>query len=640
MNLKFFRFLGIQSSLRIRTILVLKIFIILATTTQAQEIPSSRDSLLQFINSYQQRDSIRVEALIEIQNFYLLDDHTKGRAFIEEAINISQEIDYKAGLGSSLSTLGGYYTRQGELDSALINTMKSIEILEELKDGDRLISAYNNLAIIYGQTGRTEQAISSYLEIIELLEDKPLSTKNVVVYYNLATAYQLVDDNEKYVKWIREVITSSNELNFTFGIIQGSLGLASHEFNQQNYRRTIEIADDILREIKRSGQKIQQSEARAYALKAGAFEQLGNFDEAIRNKTRSIGIYEEINSTQSVLYAYEELSSLYQANQDFENALKSMMTAITIKDSIFTAEQQVLIDELQTKYETEKIEREKESAELENLKLRNKNHRAQLLLFGSFGFVIILGITGFAFYRNQELKKNAELARLELSTKEKQLNTEKEKRKAELKAVRAQLNPHFIFNMMNSIQNLNMQGEQDKANEALHSVSTIMRKTLTHSEQEKIPLRDELELVELYLDAEKIRFEDRLNYSITIDDEIEPKFIQIIPMLLQPFVENSVKHGIAHKKEGGTIHINIGLKEEHVLRIEILDDGVGRSKSSVINAKNYKGNGYSIRANKERLANIATETGLDASIDIIDLEHGSGTKVIISYPISGAFIDA
>ncbi len=166
----------------------------------------------------------------------------------------------------------------------------------------------------------------------------------------------------------------------------------------------------------------------------------------------------------------------------------------------------------------------------------------------------------------------------------------------------------------------------------------MMRKTLKNSQQKLITLKEELDLVELYLNAEKLRFEDKLEYEIILSDNIEEEFMKIPPMIIQPYVENAVKHGIMHKKDNGKIIVNTTTTKDDFLKITVTDNGVGRRKASEIKKQNtFVHDSFSTKANSERLKNIAKETGTNANVEIIDLydDHKTptGTKIIITIPL-------
>ena len=208
----------------------------------------------------------------------------------------------------------------------------------------------------------------------------------------------------------------------------------------------------------------------------------------------------------------------------------------------------------------------------------------------------------------------------------------------ELKALRAQMNPHFIFNALNSIKSFTLNHDTEGANFYLTKFSKLIRRVLDNSRSEKITLKSELETLVLYLDMEKLRVGDRFDYNIKIDPEIETDFVEIPPMLIQPYVENAIWHGLVQKEGHGNIWINIQPKSDTHLIISILDDGIGREKAAELKSKTgtiHKSFGLAITA--ERLDIIKQLYNIEAKISFEDLKNAdgsaAGTKVSLQIPI-------
>ena len=177
---------------------------------------------------------------------------------------------------------------------------------------------------------------------------------------------------------------------------------------------------------------------------------------------------------------------------------------------------------------------------------------------GVLGTLLIAAIICIAYYFRTKEKQKKERNRRHI-------------RELELRAIRSQMNPHFIFNALSSIQNLINRSASQEANEYLIDFSRLLRKVLATSEKKLVPLSDEIEQLQLYLKLEQLRFP--FSYSLTVDKNIEPDAIEIPGMLIQPFVENAVKHGIAPRGTGEII-IRLSLQDQ-LLTIDIIDDGPG-----------------------------------------------------------------
>lgn len=597
---------------------------------------TSRETLLRLIETHTTRDSIRVNALVDIQEFYLLDDYKFGRNYAFEALHISQEIGYKDGIGFSSNAIASNYMRQGQLDSALIFTLNAIDVFEAIDEDQNIYAAYNNLALIYKNKGEFGKAVEIYERMLARLEGREITPSFAIVYFNIASIYEAQQDWENYETWIQKMLETSLKLNFTPGIIEAELGLAKVAIYKGENEEALEQAKSVLAKTKASGE-LAQTSARAFYILGDAFAALGKYIDAVTNYQKSLDIYEKLDSPHYASEIYLKLSEIYQKNREFEQALEYRISFHQIQDSLNSQEKVALIEELQTKFETERIQREKETAELENFKLAEENRRGRGILFGVLGLLGFVVMGSIFYTRQQKLRKQTELATLQLEESEKRLAIEQKKRDAELSAVRSQLNPHFIFNLLNSIQELNISGDRSSANKALNNVAVMMRMTLKHSQEAFIPLKNELDLVRMYLEAEQLRFGERISFEILIDEEVEDEFIKIPPMLIQPYVENAIKHGLMHKTAPGKIEIHIQLKSQDVLEIIIEDDGIGRSKSAEIARQNpARHNTFSTKANEERIQHLAKETSTDATIEIIDKfsESGApeGTKVRILIP--------
>ena len=201
----------------------------------------------------------------------------------------------------------------------------------------------------------------------------------------------------------------------------------------------------------------------------------------------------------------------------------------------------------------------------------------------------------------------------------------------ESESLRAQMNPHFVFNALNSIKFYIIKNSKEEAADYLTKFSQLIRAVLRNSTQKEITLRDELEALTLYLQIENLRLNQPFEYKINIAEDIDPLTTAFPPLIIQPFVENSIWHGFAHKKTPGKLTINIH-KEMDKLNIEVIDDGVGREKSKEIEKSRERKRSYGVALTVTRLINITDK----AEIQIIDLYDnnglGNGTKVEIELP--------
>lgn len=209
--------------------------------------------------------------------------------------------------------------------------------------------------------------------------------------------------------------------------------------------------------------------------------------------------------------------------------------------------------------------------------------------------------------------------------------------KAELKALRAQMNPHFVFNSLNSIQHYILNSKGDEAAKYLNKFAKLIRIILNNSEKPIVTINEEIEALELYLELEKMRFDNKFEYVIDVDSSIDGDYDEIPPMLIQPYLENAILHGINPKEENGNIHILIKVVNQFI-KISIKDDGIGREKSRSIQslqpAARHKSLGMKITKDRVRILNNLSQSNLN--VNIIDLYNNNkepiGTQVDLFIP--------
>lgn len=287
---------------------------------------------------------------------------------------------------------------------------------------------------------------------------------------------------------------------------------------------------------------------------------LNDGENAIAYFDSSLTVAREISATKIMEYAYGGLSDANKILGNYEEALSWLDRWHGVQDSLTGEKVQLQLNELQEKYETE--QKDKEIAELEKKEVQanlTADRRMWLLIIAitlALSFVLIL-----LFYLQRR------------KAREKQRRAELEQ-----KALRAQMNPHFIFNSLGAIQQMYVTGELDLANNYMVDFGRLMRKILDNSGKDFITLKEEIEMLGLYIELEKGRSNELLDYQIDVDERIDRNGTKIPPMIIQPFVENAIWHGVLPLKKTGKITVRLKPSEQaNTLICEIEDNGVGIS---------------------------------------------------------------
>ena len=226
---------------------------------------------------------------------------------------------------------------------------------------------------------------------------------------------------------------------------------------------------------------------------------------------------------------------------------------------------------------------------------------------------------------------------LEQSKKEKQLaELEQQKTELEMQALRSQMNPHFIFNSLNSINRFILQNNRTQASEYLTKFSKLIRLILQNSQASLISLESELQTLELYLDLEALRFDHRFGYKISVPKDLDIEALQVPPLIIQPYTENAIWHGLMHKEDKGQLDIEVSEENDH-LYFKIADNGIGRKQAAAMASKSAtKHKSMGLRITQDRIAMLQKING-ESPVKIIDLENAdgsaAGTEVIIKMPL-------
>jgi LytS/YehU family sensor histidine kinase len=245
------------------------------------------------------------------------------------------------------------------------------------------------------------------------------------------------------------------------------------------------------------------------------------------------------------------------------------------------------------------------------------------------------------FQRYQQLQKQIteEKFAKETLAREKEMERSQliaQRTELEMQSLRAQMNPHFIFNSLNSINRFILQNNKAEATEYLTKFSRLIRMILNSSSNASVSLAEDLEALQLYLELESVRFEKKFCYKIECDPEIDTDFIQVPSMLLQPFVENAIWHGLMNKEGEGHLWININ-REDSTLICTITDDGIGRRRAAELEKRSGKHKSMGMKITESRIAMMQEMVGAGKSVevrDLVDTEgRAGGTEVVLKIPV-------
>ena len=566
-----------------------------------------------------------------------------GGQFGEALQSLNAYLEYNERHGDSsrvagvLYQIGSVNTHLGNYDKALAAYYRLIPIEE--KDGNDYSVGYtlNAIGIVLKETHKyddAEKAFNKALLIFDTLDEKRDKTDVLVNLGNLFTETEQLDKaKQKYEEALKidrqigkqtGIALSLANIAFLFDKIGNYDSALVYHLKALSIRENLPSKEDLSRSLIGVGR---------------GYRQLKNYSLAKQYLFRGLAKVKESMSKPMLRDVYENLAAVYAAEGDFSKAYNYHLLYSTAKDSVLSDETASRLNELQTKYETG--EKDKQIILLANEKQRQQQEtQRQATLkkafIGGLVLVSLLAISLVYIFR----QRLANQRMLSLKNEEiKEVNFKRQMSELEMKALRAQINPHFLFNCMNSINRMILRSETDKASSYLTKFSKLVRLILENAEAPMVSLENELALLESYIQLEELRFKGKINYNISVDKSIEPESTYLPSMVLQPFVENAIWHGLMHKEENEKGNISIVVREENDrLMCTIEDNGVGRERARQLGEQSVlkrKSMGMKITEDRLKLLNQDNAQPVIWITDLKDnLDHATGTRIEINIPIS------
>ncbi|HSG68264.1 MAG TPA: histidine kinase, partial [Bacteroidales bacterium] len=311
------------------------------------------------------------------------------------------------------------------------------------------------------------------------------------------------------------------------------------------------------------------------------------------------------------------LAMLLEAKGDLKQANFYLRQYSATRDSIFTLESHKQLAEMQALHESQRQQLEIERLEQDNEINAMRYDRSRYAVISLGGMMVIIILFAILLIRQNSIRNQQRVL------------------ENQQKLFRSQMNPHFIFNSLTNIQHYIFSKDSYTAGKYLAIFAKLMRNILNNSRQERITLRNEVETIQQYLDLQKLRMDEKLEYSLEVDEDLDQEIVEIPPMLAQPFIENAIEHGLRNKEGAGILSIRI-MKNGKSLIYEIEDNGVGRKKAAEYMEKRHRDHqSMAVSLTRSRLQSLWGRKKVKALkiIDLMDAEgNARGTRVLLKVP--------
>lgn len=522
----------------------------------------------------------------------------------------------------SLNMLGVVYRRMDIIKPALDYHTEALKIAYEVKEPSKNVSyniavSQNSIGNIYLALKQYDLAITQFNKSLKIEEKADNKLGLAINYHNIGYAQEANGNLDKALENYNKSLEYNNAIDSEIGRMICYNSIGAIYLKQEKFDEAEPIINDAL---KKSIELKDQFYIASSYINLGQLEtELKQLKSAEKNLTKGLEISETYNLRSSVAESSKLLSELNKRNKKFDIALDYYKKAVEIENTILTEQNLQYVNDIAMAYENENKNNQIKA-------LASKNEAAELLLeknkklfLYSILALALLIITLIIILRTRALKQEKQILTLEQDM------------------LRSQMNPHFIFNSLNSIKLYIINNEKENAVYYLNKFSKLIRKFLIASKEKETSLEDELETMKLYMNIENIRFSNEIDFTINVDENINTEITKVPSLILQPFIENALWHGLSPKPKDKRIELNVLKKSSDYITFEIIDNGIGRIASKRIkDNKKLKRKSVGIDITKARLANFSKAFPNSYTLDIEDLynhETPSGTKVLLQIPV-------
>lgn len=548
------------------------------------------------------------------------------------------------------------YADLGNKDSSFAYMDRLKAVTDTLPDSSaRKISLSQNMAVVYQGFGMYRTAIRYYQLAIRgnrlIRNNRGLG----LALANLGELYSQMDDLEKAIASSKEALVYLADVNMPF--MQTAANIADYYITARLYDSALaylKISDDVVRKINDDEARLNNQSVMArilvgkgdYAKARGILDQtiaalsatdnswtlcrallnyadldssLGQYQRAKDHLWNVLKISEKNQFLAFTSQALEKLAAVCARTGDYQPAFLYLQQYMNLRDSMASSRAKADLNDLEISYQTLQKEQEiallKKDNDIKNLQVRDARRAKGFYMSLLFFLLLVFGLV--LYQRSRRVRIQAQKIRAEL----------------QMQVLRSQMNPHFIFNSLNSIENFIMQNEKRLASDYLNKFSRLIRSILDSSRDAVIPVKKDMEVLKLYTDLEQLRFNNKFSCKIYTDPRLEQGEYVVPSLIIQPFVENAIVHGIAHSTKEQLGLIVSAVLDGDTVKYTIEDNGVGREKAGEYNRQNkpeHKSVGLQITAerilnfNKDMKANPVKVT------DLYNAQHEPcGTRVEI-----------
>ena len=497
------------------------------------------------------------------------------------------------------------HRKLNDYDSAMYYILSAERLVNSYDDLYAKYRVINTKATILDYLGELEQCLVLEREMVDLTNALGNRSLQLTAMINIGASFSGLNQLDSCLYFYQKAEKLAEQLQEIYSLTLVKANLSGVYYRMGSVDRAIMMANEAIANANSLDRK--DISVNTVVRLGGWLIEQNRVDEAISLTVKGLEWGSDLGNLRDEVNMHQILFEAYRIKGQYNKSIDHLVWAQKRSDSILNLDRLKYIGELQTRFETEKKEQEirflAQQNEIKDLQISQQ----RIILISSVSVFLLLGGFGYYGFRQRKMRANQRQLTLEQSL------------------LRAQMNPHFIFNALNSIQSFITSNKNDEATMYLAKFGELTRDILEASRENWIPLSKELQMIRNYLDLEQARFQKELGFETSFDIA-DQEYLMVPPMMFQPFLENAIKHGFAEKAEG-KIHLSLQQDGDQV-RVQILDNGTGLTDSE----SHYQSR--AIEITNQRLANLSDNKF--SEVEILNQEKEgqiSGVMVKFNFPL-------
>jgi len=674
-----------------KTILLFIIIVMMPKNIWAQKQGlAAIDSMNNLLKPSQKPDTAQVKIIYRIAAAYRNINTDSSLKYTKTGLEKAQKIGWKKGISALYDMLGSIHSSQSEYDKALFYYNKSLKIIYEIDYPRGEASCLINIAVVYENIGKRTEALSNYFKALKITQKINYDPYTALIYGNIANIYITQKNHKLALDYAFKSYETYKKIKDGHGIAQSGYIIATVYFSNNELKSASSFALKSLTIFRELEEKVGQANVLGLLAvindedkdkkltylfqsqklhnqtnpnSSSSITNTGNiggtyadiyinktkdkfkknneipndydsiYNRAIFYLTKAVNTSKEAGEQDNISYFSDNLATLQEHKGDYKNALINLKISKKIDDSLYSQESKNQIATLEAQFAFQKKEDQyKQQQELAKVRTQ------QIYLFAGLAIVLISSILLYLLNRSniKQLRLKNQILRKEAEEQTKELLHQSRLLESELKAIRSQMNPHFIFNVLNSIESYIMDNDKRTAARLVQKFASLSRLILENSTKSLVTAAKEWKALTLYTELEAMRYNHVFSFNFIVDEQLQLKTLLLPPMLIQPLIENAILHGLIEENKPDA-HLEVQLKSTvSGICITVTDNGLGIHKPKMVKEKfdSVKEKSIGIESIRERIEIINQQYHTTtASFTIGPGKDDVGTVAIVCLPV-------